>query len=448
MSSPVTATATIPAPATAAQAATPRVPRLSSFHARVVCRAFARLPRGRLHLELPDGTRRIFGGDEDAHWHRSVGTTAARAIPETATIAVRRASFFRRCVLFGDVGFAESYVDGDWETPDVGAVIAWFLLNADVAPTLSGSRADSLALNLLRAANRLRHLFRPNSRRAAARNIREHYDLSNAFFRLWLDPSMMYSGARWTRPELTLQEAQREKNDALCRKLQLAPGDRVLEIGTGWGGWSLHAAREYGCRITSLTLSPAQAELARERVAAAGLGGLIEVRLQDYRDLPADETFDKIVSIEMLEAVGHRYLEAWCRTVARALRRDGLMALQFITCPDARYDGLKRGVDFIQKHIFPGSLLLSANRLNGLLASTGGFVLHALEDLGPDYARTLRLWRESFGRQSAAVRALGFDERFLRKWNYYLAYCEAAFALRHISVVQTVHTRPNNLALA
>lgn len=432
----------------AASIAAPAAPLQARYYQRLVFRAFGRLPRGRLVIDLPDGSRHSFGSQDEAAWHGRTRNAAARAIPEAAAIIVRRDAFFKRCVLFGDIGFAESYLDGDWDTPDLRAVIAWFLLNADVAPTLSGARRDGLALNLLRAVNRLQHLLRPNSRDVARRNIREHYDLSNDFFRLWLDPTMMYSGARWATPEMTLEEAQHEKNDALCRKLQLTASDHVLEIGTGWGGWSLHAARHYGCRITTLTLSPAQAEFARARIAAAGLSDRIEVRLQDYRDLPAREEFDKIVSIEMLEAVGHRYLETWCRTVARVLKRDGLMALQFITCPDARYPALRRSVDFIQKHIFPGSLLLSSNRLNALLASTGGFVLHACEDLGTDYARTLRLWREEFNRQSAAVRALGFEERFQRKWNYYLTYCEAAFAMRHISVVQTVHTRPDNLSLA
>jgi len=199
-------------------------------------------------------------------------------------------------------------------------------------------------------------------------------------------------------------------------------------------------------RVTSITISQEQYDFARQRIAAAGLANRIEVRLQDYRDIPAGEQFDKLVSIEMLEAVGHRYLEGWCRVVARALKPDGLMALQFITCADNRYDEIRRGVDFIQKHVFPGSLLLSVNRINDLLAKTGGFVLHALDDMSQDYARTLRTWRETFNRHAVDMQSLGFDERFLRKWNYYLAYCEAAFAMRNISVVQTVHTRPNNLS--
>ncbi len=427
-------------------AAVPAPVSSGGLYQRLTLRALAQMPAGQLHLELPDGSVRRFGGEERVHWHTLALAPAALAIPQVAAIKVRRPAFFTKCVLFGDIGFAEAFIDGDWETPDLAAVIAWFVLNVDRSPSLSGSRAKALGTNLLRAANRLAHLFRPNSRPTAARNIREHYDLSNDFFRLWLDPAMMYSSARWTRPDFSLEEAQRAKNDALCRKLHLTGADHVLEIGTGWGGWSLHAAREYGCRVTSLTISPQQYDLARERIAAAGLGERIEVRLQDYRDLPAGEQYDKLVSIEMLEAVGHRYLDAWCRVAARALKPDGLMALQFITCADDRYAEIRRGVDFIQKHVFPGSLLLSLNRLNGLLASTGGFVLHGLEDMGQDYARTLRVWREEFNRRAAAVCELGFDERFLRKWNYYLAYCESAFALRNISVLQTVHTRPNNLS--
>lgn len=257
--------------------------------------------------------------------------------------------------------------------------------------------------------------------------------------------SLMYSAARWESTDATLEQAQAAKNESLCRKLQLRPEDHVLEIGTGWGGWSIHAARHHGCRVTTVTISRQQFDLARRRVADAGLSDRIEVKLQDYRDIIG--TYDKIVSIEMLEAVGHRFLPAFAATCGRLLRPDGLLALQFITCPDPRYEEFRRGVDFIQKHIFPGSLLVSVNRLNDLLAREGGFVLHGLEDFGRDYARTLRLWRERFHARLAEVRALGFDDRFVRKWHYYLCYCEAAFALRNISVVHTVHTRPNNLSL-
>jgi cyclopropane-fatty-acyl-phospholipid synthase len=402
--------------------------------------AFAEMKRGHLRIELPDGAVRDFGNHADAQARR-----LPLGIPAAAHIRVRREAFFRKCVLAGDIGFAESFIDGDWETANLTAVIAWFILNLDDAPVLSGSqKARSVALNCLRFANRLGHILRPNSRTTARRNIREHYDLSNDFFALFLDPSMMYSGAKWTVPHLTLEEAQGEKNDALCRKLRLTPDDHVLEIGTGWGGWSLHAARTYGCRVTTVTISRQQHELACQRIAAAGLAGRVDVQLRDYRDL--DGRFDKVVSIEMMEAIGHRYLPEFGAVLDRVLKRDGLLALQFITCPDARYEQFRKGIDFIQKHIFPGSLLLSLNRVNAVLTETGGFSLHEVDDLGQDYARTLQIWHDNFRARLEQVQALGFDERFIRKWTYYLGYCEAAFALRNISVVQTLHTRANNLS--
>ncbi len=408
-------------------------PRASAYRG-LVLGSFVNMTRGCLRLELPDHT---------AH------TVGEAAVPtHLAQIRVRREAFFKKCFWTGDIGFAESYIDGDWDTPDLTAVIAHFIRNVDTAPTLSGSRrAQVHALNLLRLANRAGHLLRANTRAMARRNISEHYDLSNDFFALWLDPSMMYSAARWPAhaPQLPLEAAQREKNDLLCRQLRLQPADHVLEIGTGWGGWSIHAARNYGCRVTTVTISQQQFDLARRRVAAAGLSGRVDVQLRDFRDLTGH--FDKIVSIEMLEAIGHRNQETFAGVVSRLLKPEGLLALQFITCPDARYDQFRRGVDFIQKHIFPGSLLLSLNRMNALLSRSGGFILHAADDFGPDYARTLRLWRENFHARLEQVRALNFDERFIRKWTYYLCYCEAAFALRNISVVHTLHTRANNPTL-
>ena len=416
-----------------------------SFYRTAVLRSFAAMTRGHLRIELPDGTSHEIGSHAAA-----VQLTLPLALPAFALIRVKRDAFFKKCLFSGDIGFAESYIDGDWETPHLAAVIAWFLLNVEDAPTLSGSakkHAQSFALNLLRHTNRLGHLLRPNSREIARRNISEHYDLSNDFFALFLDPSMMYSSAKWpaAHPHFTLEEAQREKNDALCRSLRLAPSDHVLEIGTGWGGWSLHAAQTYGCRVTTVTISQQQYDLARSRIAAAGLTDRVEVQLRDYRDLTG--TYDKIVSIEMMEAIGHRYLPEFTAVLDRVLKPDGLLALQFITCPDSRYDAFRTGIDFIQKHIFPGSLLLSLNRVNDLLSRSGGFTLHHIDDLGHDYARTLRLWHDNFRHRTEQILALGFDDRFMRKWTYYLAYCESAFAMRNISVVHTLHTRPNNLSL-
>lgn len=433
--------ALVAAPASASAAT--RRSRRATWYRSAIVKAFSAMQRGHLRLELPDGGVFEFGSVDDA--------TARRlplGLPAQAQLKVHREAFFRKCFWSGDIGFAESYIDGDWETKDLTALIAFFVLNVEDAPTLSGSRRRRpSALNILRFVNRVGHVLRPNTRTIARRNIREHYDLSNDFFALWLDPSMMYSAARWpaAAQDLTLQAAQREKNEALCRKLRLQSSDHVLEIGTGWGGWAIHAAQTHGCRVTTVTISQQQYDLARRRVADAGLAGRVDVQLCDFRDIRGQ--FDKIVSIEMIEALGHRYQATFTDVVARLLKPGGLLALQFITCPDARYEELRRGVDFIQKHIFPGSLLLSVNRLNGLLAQSGGFVLHELDDFGVDYARTLGLWRQRFQARREEVLALGFDDRFMRKWAYYLSYCEAAFALRNISVVHTLHTRANNVGL-
>ena len=408
-----------------------------SLFRRAVFASFAAMTRGSMTVELPDGSKQHFGGTHE---------TLPLGIKGEAKIRVLRESFFKKIVLAGDIGFAESHIDGDWTSPDLAAVVSWFIVNISTAPTLSGSkRAQGMVLNLLRTTNRLGQILRRNSPKNAKRNISEHYDLSNEFFSLFLDPSLMYSAAKFTRPEMTLEAAQFEKNDALCRKLQLKPTDQVLEGGTGWGGWALHAAKQNGSRITTVTISRQQFDLATKRVREAGLESRVEVRFQDFREITGQ--FDKIVSIEMMEALGHEYLEAFAEAINRALKPEGLLALQFITCPDNRYAEFRKGVDFIQKHIFPGSLLLSVNRVNDLFAAKGGFVLNALDDFGPDYAITLRKWEAAFRERHTEVRALGFDERFIRKWTYYLKYCEAAFALRNISVVHTLHTRANNLSL-
>ena len=412
----------------------------NGFARRLVFSALSGMTRGRLEMELPEGETLLFGNSS------TFAAPLPLGIDPTARVQVKREAFFRRCLLSGDIGFAESYIDGEWQSDDLTAVIAWFVLNVDRAPTLSGSSdRGSMLATAGRVANRVRHVLRRNSETIARRNIAEHYDLSNDFFSLFLDPAMMYSSGLWSSSTTTLAEAQRSKNDALCRALRLQSTDHVLEIGSGWGGWAMQAARDYGCRVTSITISEQQRSLARERVAAAGLSDRVDVQFLDYRRV--EGKFDKIVSIEMMEALGHDYLAPFCATVDRVLAPEGIAALQFITCADSRYQELRRGVDFIQRHIFPGSLLLSTNRVSRLLAEAGGFVLHDLCDMGLDYARTLRSWREGFDERVAEVRAQGFDDRFIRKWRYYLSYCEAAFALRNVSVVQAVYTRPNNHSL-
>ena len=290
--------------------------------------------------------------------------------------------------------------------------------------------------------------YLPDARRhgvaESRRNIHHHYDIGNDFYRLWLDPTLTYSSAYFTAPGQSLESAQTAKYDALCRKLQLQPSDRVLEIGSGWGGFACHAIKQYGCHVTTVTISEEQFKHASARFVVEGIADRVDIRLMDYRMLSGQ--YDKVVSIEMMEAIGDRYLETYFDIIHSVLKPGGLVGVQYITVPDSRHAELKRGVDWIQKHIFPGSLLLSVGRVNEALNRTGDLFLHDLEDFGSSYARTLHALWENFNSQLTAVRALGFDERFIRKWNYYLQYCEAAFASRNISVLQAVYTRPNNRA--
>ncbi|MES2124941.1 MAG: cyclopropane-fatty-acyl-phospholipid synthase family protein [Gemmatimonadota bacterium] len=401
-----------------------------ALYQRLVLSTFSQMRAGCLVLDLPNGERCVMG---------TQGRDAS------AVIRVRNSAFFRKCVLFGDIGFGESYVDGDWETDSLARVIEWVIRNIENAPTLSGSKARRLSLNLLRLGNRVGHLLRANSLSTSRRNIAEHYDLGNSFYELWLDTTMTYSSGYFTEPGQSLEAAQSAKYDALCRKLKLAAGHHVLEIGTGWGGFASHAVRHYGCRVTTVTISEAQRRYAADRFVREGIDDRVEVRLADYRTLAGQ--YDRIVAIEMMEAIGDRYLETFCAKLHELLTPVGLVGVQYITVPDVRHAELARGVDWIQKHIFPGSLLLSVARVEQALNRTGDLFLHDLEDLGASYARTLQLWWERFNARVADVRALGFDERFVRKWNYYLQYCEAGFATRNVSVVQAIYTRPNNRTL-
>ncbi len=399
---------------------------------KLVLDSFRPLQRGALEVVLPEGGPACrFGG-----LYKGLA----------ARIEVRKESFFRRCVLYGPIGFAEAYIDGEWDTPDLTRVIAWFILNAEQSGAMETERgAKSAFFNLLDATNRLLHRSRPNSLRNSRRNIGEHYDLSNDFFALWLDPTMTYSSAYFDPPELSLHDAQIRKYDVLCRKLQLSSRDEVLEIGTGWGGFSIHAAGTYGCRVTTITISEEQFAEAKKRIAAAGLADRVTVLLEDYRNVRGQ--FDKVVSIEMIEAVGDKYLDTFLGCCERLLRPRGLLGFQMITCPDRQYRILRDGVDFIQKHIFPGSLLVAQARMTEAFVRNGNLNLHDWDDLAPHYAKTLRLWRDAFESRLDEVRALRFDARFIRKWRYYLCYCEAAFGTRNISVVQAIYTRPNNLGI-
>ena len=353
--------------------------------------------------------------------------------------------FYKKAVLFGDVGFSEAYMDGDWDTDNITNVLSWFLLNVDSGPSTSGSKEFKPHIKLMNFFNRMYHLYRSNTVEGSKRNIVEHYDLGNEFYKLFLDKTMTYSSAYFQKDEISLEEAQVAKYEALCKHLYLKKEHHLLEIGSGWGGFSLHVAKKYGCRITTITISDEQFAYAKELFKREGVDHLIEIKMLDYRKL--EGKYDRIVSIEMLEAVGDKYLDTYFEKCQSVLKPDGLLALQVITSPDSRYEEFKTGIDFIQKHIFPGSLLPSIGRINTAINRTGEMHLYHMHDMGSSYVKTLHSWLEMFDKNIAQVRALGFGEKFIRTWRYYLSYCEAAFKMKNISVVQLVYTRPNNLSL-
>ena len=379
---------------------------------------------GRLTLHLPDGAVHAFGD--------------ARAEPH-ADVFVDDDALFGRFVLQGDLGVGESYTAGEWHADDLTRFLALCLQNRE---HLALDTALTRALNL---GNDLLHRRNANTRRGSRRNIQAHYDLSNDFFSLWLDETLTYSSAVFAHAGQPLADAQRGKYRTLAEKARLRGSDHVLEIGCGWGGFALFAAREYGCRVTGVTISERQFTLARQRVAEAGLADRIEIRLQDFRDLSG--RFDKIVSIEMFEALGFENWGTFFATCDRVLAEDGIAVLQAISIPDHRFAEYRRHCDWLQKHIFPGSLLAAVGPMAGEMARTSRLGVFHLEDVGIHYAETLGRWRHRFGEVRPAVRRLGFDEPFLRTWEYYLAVCEAAFATRSLGNLQVVLTRPGNLAL-
>jgi cyclopropane-fatty-acyl-phospholipid synthase len=390
---------------------------------RIAFRALEELRGGELVLCYPDGRGRRFGDG---------------AGPRVVVDVRRPEAFWEKLARRTRVGFGESYVDGDWDTDDLLALVSLLLRNLEAASERP----------LVRALHRLQELRPDRSERqtpdAAPDNVRAHYDLGNELFALMLDPTMTYSCAYWERPEQTLEEAQRAKLRRVCEKLLLGPGDHVLEIGCGWGSFAIHAAGEHGCRVTGLTLSQAQAELARERVRAAGLDHLVEIRVQDYRIAPGQ--YSRIASIEMLEAIGLREYPTFFRSCDRLLAPDGVAVLQTIGVPDHRFERYRRTPDWIQRYVFPGSLLPSLEALARAIAGTRLMVV-GLEEIGIFYARTLREWRERFLARLDDVRALGYDRRFERIWTFYLASCEAAFATRTLRDMQIVLTRPGNGSL-
>ena len=381
------------------------IPAVNRVARRIMLAAARRIRVGRLTIALPDGARIVVSGAVNG--------------PD-AEIRIHDERGALRMFLGGESGAGEAYMDGLWSSPDLPTLLK-----------LAAWNRDALALNrgwwrrVVAVPRILAHRARRNTIRQASRNIRRHYDLGNDFYRLFLDETMTYSSAVFTGPDQTLDDAQRTKYRIMAERAGLRPGMRVLEIGSGWGGFALHAAGVVGCDVTSITISPAQQELATERIRLAGLADRARVELRDYRAI--EGTYDAVVSIEMLEAVGHEYYAEFFGACDRALVPGGRLSLQTITFPDADYERQRTGVNWIQTYIFPGGLLPSIAVIERSLAGTR-LVITGTQDVAPSYARTLATWRERFHARLDEVRALGFDERFIRMWDYYLSISEAGFA--------------------
>ena len=349
-----------------------------------------------------------------------------------ARLLVRDYRFIRRALLSGDIGFAEGYMAGEWDTPDLAALLGVFAVNFDVLRGLTRGNA------LSRAFHTLNHALRRNSRRGSKRNIHAHYDLGNDFYARWLDPTMTYSSAIFASPGQSLAEAQRNKYATLARSIDLAAGHSVLEIGCGWGGFAEYAAKEVGARVTGVTISRAQYDFARKRLFDQGLADKTDIRLIDYRDVQG--RFDRVASIEMFEAVGERYWPAYFDKIRDVLVPGGKAGLQIITIRDRDFDNYRRRADFIQKYIFPGGMLPSEQRLREETARAS-LGWQSVSRFGQDYADTLEQWLRNFDAAWDGIAPLGFDERFRRLWRFYLAYCEAGFRTGRTDVVQLALSR-------
>jgi len=353
----------------------------------------------------------------------------------SATITVSDPRFYTDLAFGGSIGAAEAYISGFWSVDDLTSLVRIIVLNRNVLAGMEGGLAI-----ISRPIHGLLHLLRKNTLTGSRRNIAAHYDLGNDFYRLWLDWTMTYSCGIFEREDATLEEAALAKYESICRKLALGPGHRVLEIGTGWGGFAIHAAKNHGCRVTTTTISRQQYDYAGKQILREGLSDRIELLCEDYRNLTG--TYDRLVSIEMIEAVGHHFLDAYFRACSNRLKDEGAMALQAIIITDQVYQAQLRAPDFIKRYIFPGSFIPSISAITDSVSRVTDMRLFDLEDITPNYPRTLRTWRERFFANIDAVRALGYPDSFIRLWEYYLCYCEGAFLERYIGDVQMTFTKP------
>ena len=395
---------------------------LDALARRVVRARLASLQNGQI-VVTENGRHESFGAVTDDQ-------------PLTVQLTINDPRFYSDIAFGGAVGAGESYIQGFWSCDELTTLVRILVKNRDVLLDM-----DSGTAHLTRPLQKTFHWLNRNTRNGSRKNIAAHYDLGNDFYALWLDRRMMYSSAIFERVDMSLEAASVAKLDRICRKLCLSPDDHVLEIGTGWGGFAIHAAENYGCRVTTTTISRQQHDFAKDAIARAGLQDRITLLQSDYRDL--DGQYDKLVSIEMIEAVGHEYHDTYFRKCCELLKRDGLMLLQAITIADQHYERAKKTVDFIKRYIFPGGCLTSVTAMSSTLTRVTDMRIVDLDDIGPHYATTLRHWRERFFDNIDRVRGMGFSEEFIRMWQYYLCYCEGGFLERAIGNVQMLMMRPD-----
>ncbi len=392
---------------------------LDSLLQKKVLATMAKLEHGHLRLVHNGSTQQL--GDSNS--------------PAFAELQVIDEAFFSKIALGGSIGAGESYMDGDWRSDDLVALMRLLIRNRNLLDGMEGGSARFSAWAL-----QLAHQFRRNTKSGSRKNIAAHYDLGNKLFELFLDSSMMYSSAIFDAEDMNLEQASARKLQVICEKLQLNEADHLLEIGTGWGGMALYAAKNFGCKVTTTTISQQQYDLAKARVDAAGLGDRVTLLLQDYRELQGQ--YDKLVSIEMIEAIGHQYQDTYFAKCASLLKPGGQALIQAITIEDHRYQQALSSVDFIKRHIFPGSYIPCVSSMVASAAEAGQLRLLDLRDIGDSYAKTLHEWRRRFLANTENVLALGYDQRFIGMWDFYLAYCEAGFLERSISDVHLLFGKP------
>lgn len=402
---------------------------MSNFYQSILIKNLKRAPLGQIEIELPNGEKHLCGKPQGS---------------DPLRFRIHDLKTFKMMALNRGIGLGEAYQLGYWSSNDLTALLEWFCVNLPhISPNVTPAASRAIAASI-RFVESVRHWARRNTIEQSERNIHAHYDLGNEFYKTFLDPSLTYSSAFFTRDAQSLEEAQAEKYERICQKLDLQPHHRLLEIGCGWGGFALYAAERYGCKITGITISREQLKEAQSRVEASPYRKQIEIRYADYRTLAG--SFDRIASIEMLEAVGEHFLDEYFERVESLLAPQGLAAVQVITTPNPLYKKYRTGVDWIQKHIFPGSHLPSSARLLEAADKGGSLDLLHQETFGLHYAKTLAQWRVRFMENWSSIERQGFDEAFQRKWEFYFAYCEAGFRQRHINVMQMVFGRPDEEA--